>query len=195
MTSGWPPLRVPLFMMATRGPIACTSTVGVRVRLPVMGHHEKINRADRIVRAHQIEFLVARQVAQMQNAELAKRDEDPDRSSILRRCQRPGLEPRAIGVRLARSRQRSRDGFACGRHHAHIETGDRNLVTDFTTVVVAFGGTARDRSVAGRSSACTSGWTFMPWSMNSRIGMRAATRGHRAEVITVPVGGHQVIDV
>ena len=32
---------------------------GVRLRLPVMGHHEKIHSANLIVRTHQIEFLLA----------------------------------------------------------------------------------------------------------------------------------------
>ena len=65
MASGWPPLRVPLLMIETRGRSAWTMHFGVRDRLPVMADDQQVGGAEPVGRAHQLGFLVPGQVAGM----------------------------------------------------------------------------------------------------------------------------------
>ena len=79
------PLRVPFCMIATRG---CTRVHQRRRtrRVESRGAETKyeIDRADRIVRAHQVEFFVPQQIAEIDRAELAERDHAADRLGVLR---------------------------------------------------------------------------------------------------------------
>jgi hypothetical protein len=47
-------------------------------------HHEQIDRAYPIDRAHQVELLVGRQVAQIEKTKPAKRNMNPDGLEVLR---------------------------------------------------------------------------------------------------------------
>ena len=102
IASGWPPLRVPLFMMATRGCSACTSTWNSSS--PARdATREDIHRADAVVRAHQLEFLVPGQIAEMHRAELSERDVLPTDCAFSALLS-PGLEAGAVRIRLAGAR-------------------------------------------------------------------------------------------
>src|SRR5262249_60929161 len=58
---------------------------GIRNAETVMRDHEQVDGSDRIVRAHQLEFLVPGEVAEMRDAELAERHDAADRLRVLGR--------------------------------------------------------------------------------------------------------------
>ena len=92
-------------MIATRGRSAWTSTSRVRDRLAVMRHDEQIDGADAVGRAHQVEFLVPGQVAEVRHAEPAERDDAADRLRVLGRIRILRLV--AGAVRIGRCRRRA----------------------------------------------------------------------------------------
>src|SRR5215472_13553739 len=97
----------------------------------MMGDDEQIDRSDRIVRAHQLEFLVPGEVAEMRDAELAKRHDAADRLRVLGWIGILRLEGRARGVRAAAARE-WRLLHGSGRaHDAPVEPCDRNRIARF----------------------------------------------------------------
>src|SRR2546423_1720932 len=81
---------------------------GIRARLPVMQTQEQIYRADPIERAHQLEFLIPRQISEMYSPEFSEGDVRSHRLWIFR-IVLARLEVRTIGVRFACTRQWRRD--------------------------------------------------------------------------------------
>ena len=89
----------------------------------VMRADEHVNGADAVVRAHQVEFLVDREIARM------KRSEPPEREV---RCHRLRIFGNRLGrpswnaagrIRLAGPRQRSGNDLACRCDDARRDTG------------------------------------------------------------------------
>src|SRR5215831_16091794 len=93
-----------------------------------MRDDEEIHRADRVLRAHQLELFVPREVAEMRRAELAERDDAADGLRVLARIRILRLIRRAVRIRLAGARQRSLDVLAARGNDAPIEAVDRDLV-------------------------------------------------------------------
>jgi hypothetical protein len=83
--------------------------VAVRAGLPVMRHHEEVHGANGIGRTHQLEFLVDRQVAEIESAKLSKCQMDADGLGILGLINRTTVESFAIRVGRAGSCQRRAD--------------------------------------------------------------------------------------
>ena len=77
----------------------------VRYRLSVMGDDPQVDRADAILRTHQVEFLVPRQIAEMQHAEFSKSDMASDRLRILGLVHFLGLEAGTIWIRFPCARR------------------------------------------------------------------------------------------
>src|ERR1700756_4273074 len=99
---------------------------------------KQVNDADAVVWAHQFEFLVLGQIAQMDRAEFSERDDDADRHHILVIFV-SWLEAGAIGVRRTGSGQYRLDSLACGGHYLHIQARDRDLVARLGDGVLSLG--------------------------------------------------------
>ena len=121
------PLRVPFCITATRGCSACTSAADPTNRA-VVRHHVEIDRADRIGRAHQLVFVVPQQIAEIDRAELAEREQAAHRLAVL------GSLVMSFGVKLAhvgsagRRRAAAPSAPVPPRHDAQVEAGDRQGV-------------------------------------------------------------------
>src|SRR5213594_2914000 len=129
MTSGSPPFRRPLFMIAARDSIACTKGWVFRIRLSMVENHEYVYGADAIDRTHQLEFFIRGKISQMEHAEVAVRDDDSDRLPVFSLVHALRVRTRAIRIHLSGSRQRRFDRLACGRDNSHIDFVERNRVT------------------------------------------------------------------
>ena len=77
------PCAAPLFMIATRGCRACTMAAGSGHVHAVMRGEVHVHRADLVVRAHQVVFLVPGEIAEVDDAELAERDQRAERAGVL----------------------------------------------------------------------------------------------------------------
>ena len=133
MTSGSPPFRMPLFMIATRGLNGVNEHLRIRTRLSVVETQKHFDWADAIVRTHEFEFLVSCQISQMNRVKLAEGNVDSDGLRILGIVIR-SLKAGAVWIGFARTVQRRLDGFPRRGQHAHIETSDRILSPALTTV-------------------------------------------------------------
>ena len=111
---------------------------GIRDRLPVMRHDEQIHRAEAVGRAHQIEFLVPGQIAEMRDPELPNVMMLPTDCAFSVASASCGLKPAQYGIRPARARQRRLDHLARRGDDAPVETGDGILSPGFATVCFAF---------------------------------------------------------
>jgi hypothetical protein len=96
----------------------------------MMQPQEQVDGADAVIRAHQLEFLVFGQIAQMDGSEFSERDVNADGHRVLR-IVRSGLEARAIGVGSTGTRQCRFDSLAARRYHLHLKAGDGNSVAWF----------------------------------------------------------------
>ena len=138
MVSGSPPLRVPSFMMATRGCSACTSTGELELACPWCRPRRTSIGAEAVVRAHQLELLVLGDVAQVSGAEFAEGDVDADRLRVLGIVV-SRLEIGAVGIGLAGAGQRGLDHLAGGGDHEHIDAGQANFVAGLGDGVLGVG--------------------------------------------------------
>ena len=66
-----------------------------------MGNDEQIYRTDRVIRAHQVELRIHRQIAEVKGSKRTKCDQDADGLSVLARVFCLGREPTAIWVGAA----------------------------------------------------------------------------------------------
>src|SRR5258705_3773982 len=91
-----------------------------------MQAQKHVNRADAVIRTHQLEFLVLRQIPQMNRAKLSECDIGPDRHRVL--CiVLSRLEARTVWIRPASSRESRLGRLARGRHHEYVQASNRNL--------------------------------------------------------------------
>src|SRR5215468_3395037 len=90
----------------------------------VMGYKKKINRAEKVVRAGQFQFLLLREVAKVEESEPAIRDQYAHRTGVLSRilgCHGLGF---AIGISFAGSRQGICDVFPSRGEYADLNSFD-----------------------------------------------------------------------
>src|SRR5438094_7327152 len=102
----------------------------VRARLSVVQSEQHIHSAEPIIRTHQLELLVLREVAEMNRSKSPKREMNPDRLGILG-VVLASFEAGAGRIRPAAARQRGLDYFARGGHDAYIDAAESNLVARF----------------------------------------------------------------
>ena len=154
----------------------------------------EIDGADGIVRAHQIELAVPQQVAEIDHAELAERDQAADRLAVLvERIRVLGLEVGAAGIRLAAAGKRRLDRLAAGRHDAPVQSGDRQLVAGFDDGVLGLSvelGVSRLK--AGDLLALLAARTVIDEVLDRHA---LGQLQHPADVIDVIVRRHQVVDL
>ena len=108
----------------------------IRSGLPVMQTKKHVHRAQAVVRAHQFEFLVHREIAQMNRAKPSERNVSANGLRILG-IVLSGLEFGAIRIRFSRAGKRGLDRFTGRGHHAHIEAGNSDPVTRLSHRVFA----------------------------------------------------------
>ena len=94
----------------------------------VVRYHVEIDVTDLVHRANEVLLLVPGQVAHVDHAEAAVGDQDADGLRVLRRIDRPHLEIRAFGVRLAGAGERRVDHLAAGGEDFDVEALDRDRV-------------------------------------------------------------------
>ena len=114
--------------MATRGRMAWARTRRVRNRLAMVRHDEEIRRAEAIGRAHQIAFLVPRQVAEVDRAEPPERDETSDRLCVLGGIRILLFVRRTERIRLPAAGDVALYHLPCRGHDAHVDAGQRDAI-------------------------------------------------------------------
>ena len=159
-----------------------------------MRDDEQVDRPDGVGRAHQLELLVDRQVAEMQRPERAEAQVDADRLRVVAQVLRCPLEVGAVGVGLAGAGKRLVDHLACGGHDLHVDPGQGHGIA------------RRDHGPAGGAVEFPIGALVeVPHRLVARLDRRPvvhvvpdrdARRQFRepAVVVAVPVGGEQVVD-
>ena len=104
----------------------------------MMRDDEQIDRAAAIGRAHQVEFLVPGEIAQMGNPKSSKRDNTSDRLSILTLVDVLRLEGRAIRISPACTRQWCLDRLAGRGDDAPVKADKVQFVSRFRDRVLRF---------------------------------------------------------
>src|SRR5712691_6695408 len=103
----------------------------------VMQTQKHINSAEAVIRTHQLEFLVPRQIAQVNRAKVSEPQVGPDRHRVLG-IVLSRLEARTIWIRPASSWQRRLDRLTGGRHDEYIQARDGYLASRFCYGVLPF---------------------------------------------------------
>ncbi len=152
-----------------------------------------VNRTDAVRRAHQLEFLVLRQVPEVNRAKSAERHVDADRHRVLG-VVLSRLEARTIWIRAAGAWQRRLDRLASGRHDKDIQTRDRNPGARSRDAVPGFGVELRIRLL---QKFVGGGTRLNIRAVIDEMADRNARREfrHAAKMIAVPVRGNQIVDL
>jgi hypothetical protein len=159
----------------------------------VVQAEKHVDSADAVIRTHQLEFFVLRQVTQMDRAELSERHIHADRHRVL--CiVLSGTEARTIWIRPAGSGQCRSDRLTSGSHNEDIQAGDGNLHAGSCYGVRCF---AVELWIDLLQKFIGSGTGLNVRAMVDEIA-DLDTRGelrHAAKVIAVPMSRDQVVDL
>jgi hypothetical protein len=167
--------------------------LGVRRVDSVVQTEEHINGADAVIRTHQLEFLVLRQVPQMNGAKLSEPYISADRHRVL--CiVLSSLEARTELIRPAGAGQCRLDRLTSGSYDEYIQAGDGNFHARFCYCVIRLGVELWIRLL--QEFICCGGGLNVRAMVDERPDPH--TRGelrHAAKMIAVPVSRNQVVDL
>ncbi len=161
--------------------------------LPVVAHDINIRLAHLILRAHQVLFLVPRQIAQIHHPELAQYDHASHGPRVLGRVHILRLEIGTEPIRLARPRQRLVDHIPGRRHDVPVQPFYRQLIARLHHDVIAL----RDLFHVIVVELLPGGRFLDRVAMVDEIPDRQprGKRRHAAHVVGVIVRNQQVIDL
>ncbi len=160
----------------------------------MMRHEVEIDGPDRIVRAHQIAFVVPQQIAEIDRLELAERHDAADRLAVLRIVRvLARLELVAVRIRLAAAGERRRDRLPRRRHDPPVEARDRYLVPRLEDGMRRLAVQLRVRLLEPRDLLALFDARPVIEEMRDRDPLRQFL--HAADVIDVVVREQQVIDL
>src|SRR5436309_6028880 len=98
-----------------------------RVDVAMASSDLQVDCTETVIRTHQFELPVQRQIAQMKGSKFSERNEAPDRLIVLGPGNIGGREIGASRIRSRRTRKRRLQNSACGGHHTPVQTRNRNL--------------------------------------------------------------------
>src|ERR1700690_4327494 len=164
----------------------------------MIGDHKHVDGANGIIRAHQLEFLVPGEIAQMHDPKLPERYHTADGIRVLDAAVVilvPGLESRAFRVGMASAWQLILDHISCRSHDAPVEACNRNPVAGFHYRVLCFG-VERRIYVLEKLFAVDVGLLCVR-AVVDEIPYLDARRelGRAAKMIAVPVCRDEVVDM
>ncbi len=91
---------------------------------PVMRNDQQVHVPKLVHGTHQLHLLVPRQIAEIEDVQLAIGNHHAERAGIFGLVGGPLLRCRAVLVWSAGARQRLRDQVAVGAHYRHVNPGD-----------------------------------------------------------------------